>query len=295
MGFTRLLTRFALGRRLPITSGDLRVRGPRAPVTIRRDRYGVPHIDAESPHDADFALGFCQGQDRAAQLEVLWRIGRGRLAEWVGARGLDADRMSRRIGFRRAAEKQLLALADGPRGRLAAFAAGVCAGTTTGLPKKPHEFAIVGGEPSAWDAADVLAMLKLQSFALPSNWDVELARLRILLADGRRRSSRSIPSAGRGKPILPPCRFCHARRAHRRPRGARPSCRAAAARTMGHRRAHRDRKPILCNDRTSRPRSRHRGTRASGARSGRPEARRWPAPSFPIGHNGFAAWGVTAG
>src|SRR6266487_3671372 len=101
MSLSRLLLRLAFGRRLPTTTGELRVRGPRAPITIRRDRYGVPHVDAESDHDASFAIGFCQGQDRAAQLEFLWRIGRGRLAEWVGAVGLGADRMSRRIGFRR--------------------------------------------------------------------------------------------------------------------------------------------------------------------------------------------------
>src|SRR5262245_4683088 len=184
MSLTRFALRLVLGRRLPLTSGELRVRGPLAPITIRRDKFGVPHAEAESEPDALFALGFCQGQDRAAQLEFLWRIARGRLAEWVGVAGLPADRMSRRIGFRRSAEKQLPVLEEGPRSQLVAFAAGITAGHTVGLPKKPHEFALLGGEPSAWDAADVLAVLKLQSFLLPSNWDVELARLRILLADG---------------------------------------------------------------------------------------------------------------
>jgi len=184
MALTHLLLRLALGRRLPITSGELRLAGPRAAITVRRDGFGVPHIDAENEPDALFAIGFCQSQDRAAQLELLWRIGRGRLAEWVGAAGLGADRMSRRIGFRRAAENQLAALDESSRGQMTAFAAGVNAGGITGLAKKPHEFALLGGEPSAWDAADVLAILKLQSLLLPSNWDVEIARLRILLADG---------------------------------------------------------------------------------------------------------------
>ena len=124
------LLRLALGRRLPVASGELRVRGSGAAVTIRRDHNGVPHIDAQSEHDAFFALGFCQGQDRAAQLEVLWRVGRGRLAEWVGERGHGADRMSRRVGFRRAAEKQLAVIPDGPLAQITAFAAGVCAGHT---------------------------------------------------------------------------------------------------------------------------------------------------------------------
>src|SRR5436190_9083363 len=99
MSISRFLLRIALGRRLPITSGELRVRGPVAPITIRRDGWGVPHIDTENEPDAYFAVGFCHGQDRAGQLEVLWRLVRGRLAEWVGAEALIADRASRRIGF----------------------------------------------------------------------------------------------------------------------------------------------------------------------------------------------------
>ena len=184
MSFSRLLLRLALGRRLPITSGELRVRGVSAPVTVRRDKWGVPHIDAETDADAHFALGFCQGQDRAGQLEVMLRLGRGTLAEWVGADALPADRMSRHVGFRRAAEAQHKVLDAEARSAFEAFAAGLNAGAIQGLPQKPHEFAIVGGVPSAWDAADVLGMLKMMSFLLPSNWDVELARLRILLADG---------------------------------------------------------------------------------------------------------------
>ena len=168
MSFTHLMLRLLLGRRLPITTGELRVRGPSAAVTIRRDTHGVPHIDAESELDAYFALGFCQGQDRGGQLETLWRVGRGKLSEWVGPLGLGADRMSLRIGFRRAAEKQITALSERNRKALEAFAAGISHGNTTGLAKKPHEFAILGGEPSAWDATDILTIMKLQSFTLAS-------------------------------------------------------------------------------------------------------------------------------
>ena len=67
---------------------------------------------------------------------------------------------------------------------LTAFCAGINAAFTHGLPKKPHELAILGGELTPWTPADVLAFLKFTSFLLPGNWDVELARLRVLLADG---------------------------------------------------------------------------------------------------------------
>src|SRR5215207_10015519 len=133
MNLPRLALRALFGRRLPTTTGDVRVRGVTAPVTVRRDRWGVPHVDAATDADTWFALGFCHGQDRGGQLEAYWRVGRGRLSEWVGRAGLPADRLSRRIGFRRAAEAQLSALAPAARATLDAYAAGVTAAHPAGL------------------------------------------------------------------------------------------------------------------------------------------------------------------
>ncbi|HSQ55971.1 MAG TPA: penicillin acylase family protein [Gemmata sp.] len=306
MGLSRLLLRLSLGRRLPITSGELRVRGPSAPVTIRRDHYGIPHIDAQSEANASFALGFCQGQDRAGQLEVTWRLGRGRLAEWVGERGLAVDRMSRRIGFRRAAEKQVAALAAGPLAQVTAFAVGLNAGRTIGLSKKPHEFAILGGEPSNWDAIDVLTFLKLLSFTLPSNWDVELARLRILLADGpdallavdpnssaadRQKVRGDVAADSTDKLSLSPLVADLAALQAVLPRGGGSNNWViAGSRTASG-------KPILASDPHLAPSApppwylahiRCPEWEAAGAMI-------VGAPGIGIGHNGFAAWGVTAG
>src|SRR5688572_4814959 len=112
MGLLRALLRFTLGKRLPITSGEQRVAGLKSAVTVRRDRFGIPMIDAKSESDALFTLGFCHAQDRAAQLEVLLRVGRGTVAEMAGAKALAVDRISRRVGFRYAADQQWPTLSD---------------------------------------------------------------------------------------------------------------------------------------------------------------------------------------
>src|SRR5262245_30609667 len=114
-----------LGRRLPRTRGTLKVPGLRGRVTIARDHWGIPHIEAEHEHDAWFALGFCQAQDRAFQLESTLRVTRGTLAEMVGPRGLPADRLTRRIGFVRAARRQLPVLDPSVIELTTAFAAGI--------------------------------------------------------------------------------------------------------------------------------------------------------------------------
>jgi penicillin amidase len=172
-----------LGRRLPQVDGTLAVHGPEAEVIIERDRFGVPHVTAGSERDAWFGLGFCQGQDRAFQLEGLLRVGRGTLAALVGREGLAVDRLSRRIGFRRAAEAQLAVLADDVLAHAEAYAAGINAAAAA-TPRRCHELVLLRGRRCAWDAADVLAFSKLFAFLLASNWDSELARLQILRADG---------------------------------------------------------------------------------------------------------------
>src|SRR5206468_3160086 len=147
-------------------------------------RWGIPVVEAATDADAWSGLGFCHAQDRATQLDFFRRAASGTLSELVGKEGLSADRVARRIGFHRAAREQLAVLAPDVRATLDAYARGVTAGITNGLRKKPHEYAILGGEPGPWEAIDVGAFLKFLSFLLPSHWNVELARLQVLLADG---------------------------------------------------------------------------------------------------------------
>lgn len=315
MSVTYYLMRLLMGRRLPTTTGELRVRGLAAPVTIRRDGNGVPHVDAESELDAYYALGFCQGQDRAAQLETMWRVGRGRLAEWVGPAGIGADRMSRRIGFHASSEKQYPVLADVVKRRLEAFATGITAGNSVGLPHKPHEFAIIGGEPSPWAGVDVLTLMKLQSFSLASNWDVELARLRILLTDGSEALLALDPLAGHGDkgagghgdttepvqgisprvpvssgPLVRLLEDVAALREYLPLGGGSNNWVIAGNRTASG-------KPVLGSDPHLAPgapppwylaHARCPEWEAAGAQLA-------GTPTFSIAHNGFAAWGVTAG
>ena len=150
MNIPRLLFRLLLGRRLPIASGTLEVPGVKRPVLIHRDRYGIPHIEAESEEDAWYGLGFCQGQDRAFQLETLLRVTRGTLAEIAGREGLALDRLSRRIGFTHSSKRQLEVLDHGVHAMLDAYAQGVAGGSTLGCKRKAHEFTLDFPDRPKW-------------------------------------------------------------------------------------------------------------------------------------------------
>jgi len=93
MNLHRTLFRLLLGRRLPVTSGTLRIAGVRG---LRAHRPGPvghpPHRRAKRTRRVVRA-GFLPGQDRAFQLETILRVSRGTVAEMVGARGVPIDRV----------------------------------------------------------------------------------------------------------------------------------------------------------------------------------------------------------
>jgi penicillin amidase len=306
MNLTRLAMQLLLGRRLPITSGSIAADGLAHEIVIRRDQWGVPQIEASTETDAWFGLGFCQGQDRAFQLESLLRVVRGTLSEVVGPEGLPIDRLSRRIGFIRASERQVELTRPDLHATLDAFARGVTAGMSAGARRRPPELALLRVKPTPWTAADVLGFVKLTSFALATNWDVELARLAILSLDGLEALSALDPAYLEGQPVISPpgelagsapeagwshlAEDLRAFLAVSGVGGGSNSWALAATRTVTGR-------PIFANDPHLAPAL---PPHWYLARIRTPE---WSiagasfvgAPTIPVGHNGFAAWGVTVG
>src|ERR1700694_4213503 len=76
------------GVSLPKVRGRLEMSGLFAPVTISRDRWGVPHVSAVSMEDAAFAMGVAHAQDRLWEVEVTRRVATGRISELIGHAGV---------------------------------------------------------------------------------------------------------------------------------------------------------------------------------------------------------------
>jgi len=298
----KLIFRLMLGRRLPITEGELEVPGINRPVSIRRDEYGVAYIDAAGDEDAWYGLGFCHGQDRAFQLELQLRLTRGALAEMVGPAALPMDRLSRRIGFHHAALQQLEVLDDEIQEMMEAYARGVTAGARAGCRRQAHEFTLLRTAPSPYKAADALATLTLMSFNLASNWDCELVRLKILTEDGPEALTALDPKFPEWLPATSPPTKLTGDTIDRLAEdvaifasvtgqgGGSNNWIIASSRTATGR-------PILANDPHLAPaipsywylaHIRTPDWSAAGASF-------VGSPGFPIGYNGGAAWGITAG
>ena len=159
---------------LPATEGDTRLAGLEAPVVVVRDADGVPTIHAESLADAYAALGYVHAQDRLAQMELMRRMGQGRLAEAFGPEALDNDRLMRLLDLAGLAEESLEHLDEATRAALDAYARGVNAYLAHHRGARPWELLLARVEPEPWRAADSLLWSRLMAYRLSGNWRREL-------------------------------------------------------------------------------------------------------------------------
>ncbi|MDH3709087.1 MAG: penicillin acylase family protein [Cyclobacteriaceae bacterium] len=83
----------------PQYQGELILEGLNQDVEVFYDEWGIPHIYAQNEQDVYFALGYVHAQDRLFQMEMLRRVGGGRLAEIFGPDLADTDQFMRTIGI----------------------------------------------------------------------------------------------------------------------------------------------------------------------------------------------------
>ena len=154
VGGSAALYRAATGS-LPKLDGEIRMASLSGPVTIERDRYGVPTLRGGSREDVARATGFVHGQDRFFQMDLLRRSTAGELAALFGAAAADFDRQRRLHRMRVLARAVVERAAPGERALLEAYADGVNAGLET-LSVAPFEYLVLRTEPEPWRPEDIV-------------------------------------------------------------------------------------------------------------------------------------------
>ncbi len=187
----------------PGLDSTLTVPGLHAPVQVRRDAYGVPHIRADNEHDAWFGQGFAAAQDRLWQMEYDRRRAVGRWAEVVGETALAADLLARRLQLERSARADVAAMSAETRAMFEAYAAGVNAFLRSGQ-SLPPEYHLTGLAPEPWEPWHSVACFKIRH-VLMGVWQKKVAAARLLAAIGPEAFTRLDGRPPVGSPvILPP-------------------------------------------------------------------------------------------
>ncbi|WP_420136988.1 penicillin acylase family protein [Sphingomonas sp.] len=137
----------------------LRLTGARAPIEILDDEMGVPHIRAQSKHDAFFGQGYRIACDRLFQLDLANRRDLGRMAEAFGPGFVAADRAARLFHYRGDIDAELAGLPA----EVLDCARGYVAGINARIEELEHdptlaplEYAMFGIKPIRWDVRDMM-------------------------------------------------------------------------------------------------------------------------------------------
>ncbi len=197
--FATLAGAYLFYRAVPAYSGTERLPGLSAEARVWRDAYGAPHIFAGSIDDATRALGYLHASERMFQMDILRRVGQGRMAEIRGVDLLPIDKFIRTVGFYREAETSFSALSPWAQKRLEAYAEGVNAFLASHA--LPPEFLLAGDSPEPWKAADTLVVGKIEAYQLSQNFKLKLLRARLTAKFGAERANWLFPGARSGDPI----------------------------------------------------------------------------------------------
>jgi penicillin amidase len=150
----RAVTRAAL----PVLDGDLHLAGLSAPVIVRRDAHGVPHIEASSENDLFMAQGYVTAQDRLWQMDAFRRNANGELAEIMGPSMVSHDKTQRVLQLRNTAQRIYANLSADDRARLDAYARGVNLFIAQHQNSLPPEFRLLGYRPQPWSGVDSVSI-----------------------------------------------------------------------------------------------------------------------------------------
>jgi len=174
----RLLALAAVG----LGAEDIAIQGLKQPVEILRDRWGVPHIYAQSQDDLFFAQGFMAARDRLWQIDLWRRQATGTLAEVLGPEYVDKDRVSRLLRFRGDWQKEWPSYAPDAWHIVNAFVRGVNAYVQQPGRRRTAEFEALGYDAGLWNPNDVVSRIAV--FPMMNNLLSEAKRARELDAYG---------------------------------------------------------------------------------------------------------------
>ena len=160
------------------------VPGLRAAAEIRVDRWGVPHIYANSEADLFLVQGFNAARDRLFQIDLWRRRGLGLLSEVFGAGFLEQDRAARLFLYRGDMDAEWRIYSRGGTREAEPVAQHFVDGINAYVDwlarnpaNLPWEFRQLDYRPAKWSAEDVV---RIRSHGLTRNLLSEVARANTL-------------------------------------------------------------------------------------------------------------------
>ena len=165
IGLTLVAGGIYLNTLKPQYTGELDLPGLETQVEVWYDQHGIPHIYGSSEEDVQRALGYVHAQDRLWQMELLRRIGPGRLSEVFGPDLLKTDKLFVAMGIEEYSKNTVQNIDSSAREiRMSlAYLEGVNHFIKTG--PTPVEFVLTGVEKEEYTLEDIYNALGYMAFS----------------------------------------------------------------------------------------------------------------------------------
>jgi len=153
-------------------------------VTIRRDRHGIPHIEAKSEKDMYWGQGWVHAADRGMQITLTRILGQGRASELLdsGDEMLALDMFFRRMNWTGNTQPQIDLLTPEVKENVQAY----CDGVNARFARKfPWEMKLLGVKPEPWEINDLIMMARMTGYITlsQSQWEIERLLVEMVQAD----------------------------------------------------------------------------------------------------------------
>lgn len=159
----------------PVYHGEVRVRGLQQQVKVFHDHHGIPHIYASGDKDAYFALGYLHAQERLFQMELLRRVGAGKLSEIFGEEFVTVDAFFRTLGLHRSAKESATMFFAKPNNDWQKQSLAYLKGINTYMFEgpTPPEFKLLGIPKTLWTPEDLYLVTGYMAFSFAEALRVE--------------------------------------------------------------------------------------------------------------------------
>ena len=184
-----------------VPSRQIRVADLQESVEVIRDHWGVPHMYAKNSNDLFFAQGYITAHDRLFQLDVWRRIGTGHLAEVLGPKFLNRDRIARLVRYRGDWNQEWTSYSPDAKDIATSFIRGINAYIQSLHGHRPKEFQIAGFDPALWSPEDVTA--RVAGLLMTGNMLAEVNRTLDVKKIGLASDDRLFPPEPRIPLVLP--------------------------------------------------------------------------------------------
>ncbi|MHA2391511.1 MAG: penicillin acylase family protein [Promethearchaeota archaeon] len=182
----------------PQVSGTEKIKEIKEEVEIQWDKWGIPHIYANSADDVYFTLGYVHASHRLWQMEFFRRVATGELSELVGEATLDRDKHYKIIGLHRIAHKCAKDMSTDPSNEnyqaIISYVKGVNTYIRKASENPPIEFAALNIDLREWKLEDTLKIVSLIEWGLGNgSYPLEILREYLIRLLGSEKADEIFP------------------------------------------------------------------------------------------------------